>query len=96
MEKRPEAAEVWSWRKMIRMWVEKIMDRDILDKIAMRRPLLNTISRRQWGFIKHELRGGGIERKTMEVKMAGKRARGRERLKMLDWMMKKLGVRDGK
>ena len=28
--------------------------------------------------------------------MAGKRARGRRRLKMLDWMMERLSVKDGK
>ena len=28
--------------------------------------------------------------------MGGKRARGRQRLKMLDWMMERLRIKDGK
>ena len=41
-------------------------------------------------------REGGIERNILEAEMAGKRARGRQRLKVLDWMMEKLRIKDGK
>ena len=40
-------------------------------------------------------RGGGIEKKNFRAEVAGKRVRGRQRLKMLDWMMERLRVKDG-
>ena len=58
--------------------------------VGAERELLTTIKRRQWRFIGQELRGGGIERNILEADMAGNRARGRQRLKMLDWMMERL------
>ena len=68
----------------------------ILDKVGAERELLKTIKRRQWRFIGHELRGGGIGRNILGAEMAGKRARGRQRVKMLEWMMERLRVEDGK
>ena len=41
-------------------------------------------------------REGGIEKNILEAEMGGKRARGRQRLKMLDWMMERLRIKDGK
>ena len=58
---------------------------------------MNTIRRRQWNFVGHVLRReGGIEKNILEAEMGGKRARGRQRLKMLDWMMERLRIKDGK
>ena len=55
--------------------------------------VLNTIRRRQWKFVGHELRReGGTEKNILDVEMGGKRARGGERLKL----MERLRVRDGK
>ena len=69
----------------------------MLEKVGAERQLLNTIRRRQWKFVRHELRReGGIEKNILEAEMGVKRARGRQRLKMLDWMMERLRVKDGK
>ena len=64
--------------------------------VGAERELLTTIKRRQWRFIGQELRGGSIERNILEADMAGNRARGRQRLKMLDWMMERLRGKNGK
>ena len=78
--KKLEAAEMWFWRKMMRIsWTEKLTNEVVLDKVGAGRGLLTTIKRRQWRFIGHELRGGGIERSILEAEIAGKRARGRQR-----------------
>ena len=69
----------------------------VLGEVGAERQLLNTIRRRQWKFVGHELRReGGIEKNILEAEMGGKRARGRQRLKMLDWMMARWRVKDGK
>ena len=48
-------------------------------------------------FIGHELRREGrIKRNLLDAEMAGKRSRGRQRLKVLDIMMERLRVIDGK
>ena len=58
---------------------------------------MNTNKRRQWSFIGLELRREGEnEEKIMEAEIVGRRARGTQRPKIFDWMMKKLNVRDGK
>ena len=45
----------------------------------------------------HELRReGGIEKNILEAEMIRKRARGRQRLKMLDWIMERFRVKDWK
>ena len=65
--------------------------------MGVERQLLNTIRRRQWNFVGHVLRReGGIEKSILEAEMGGKRATGRRRLKMLDWMMERLRIIDGK
>ena len=96
-EKRLEAAEMWFWRRMMRIsWTEKLSTDEVLSKVGMKRGLLNIARKKQWSFIGHELRRGGIEKNIIEAEMAGKRARGRQRLKMLDWMMRKLCVKEEK
>jgi len=41
-------------------------------------------------------REGRIEKNILEAKMTGKRARGRQRLKVLDCIMERFRVKDGK
>ena len=97
MGKKLEVAEMWFWRKIMRIsWIEKLTNEVVLDKVGGEREFLTTIKRRQWRLIGHGLRGGGTERNILEAEMAGKRARGRQRLKMLDWMMDRLRVEVGK
>ena len=78
-------------------WTDNHTNEVDLEKVGTERQLLTTIRRRQWRFIGHELRTeGAIERNILEAETAGKRASGRQRLKMLDWMMERLRDKDGK
>ena len=98
MEQKLTATEVWFWRKMMRMsWTEKLTNEVVLEKVGSKRQILTTIRRRQWRFVGHELRReGGIEKNILKAEMKRKRARGRQRLKMLDWIMQRFRVKNGK
>ena len=91
MEQKLMAAEMWFWRRMMRIsWTDKLNNEAVLEKEGVERQLLSTIRKRQRKFVGHELRReGGIEKNILEAEMGGKRARGRQRLKMLDWMMER-------
>ena len=96
IEQKLKATEIWLWRKKIRIaWTEKLTNEVVLEKVGSQRQLLTT-SRRQWRFVGHELRIGGIEKNILEAEMTGKRAGGRQRLKMLGWIMERFRVEDGK
>ena len=79
MEQKLMAAEMWFWRRMMRIsWTDKLNNEAVLEKVGVERQLLNTIRRRQWNFVGHVLRReGGIEKNILEAEMGGKRARGR-------------------
>ena len=65
MVKKVEAVEIWFWRKMMRIsWTDKLTNEVILEKVRVERQLLTTI-RRQWRYIRDELRRGGIERNIL-------------------------------
>ena len=98
MEKRLEAVEMWFWRRMTRDITERKDDEwRSFGQGRNKKTVVEYNRRRRWGFIGHELRREwGLKRQIVDAEIAGKRARGRLRSKMLDWMMKKLDVRDGK
>ena len=74
-------------------WTEKLTNEVVLEKVGSERQLLTIIRRRQWRFVVHELRREeGIEKNILEAERTGKRARGRQRLKMLDWTMERFRV----
>ena len=75
---------------------KKLTNEVVLEKVGSNRQLLTTIRGRQWTCVGYELRRGGIEKNILEAEITGKRARGRQRLKMLDWIMEKFRVKDGK
>ena len=77
-------------------WTEKLTNGVVLEKVGSERQLLTTVRRRQWRFVGHELRREGrIEKNILEAELTGKRARGRLRLKMLDWRLERFRVKDG-
>ena len=98
MEQKLFAAEIWFRRRMMRIsWTDKLKNEAVLEKVGVEGQLLNTIRRRHWNFVRHVLRReGAIEKNILEAEMGGKRAKGRQKLKMLDWMMERLRIKDGK
>ena len=77
-------------------WTEILTNEVVLGKVGSETQPLTTIRRRQWRFVGHELRReGGIEKIIWVAELTGKRARGRQRLKMLVWIMERFRVKDG-
>ena len=66
--------------------VEKLSNERVLEKVRTKRELLNNIMGRQLRFIGHVLREGGIEKRVAGGDITGKKARDRQRQKMLDNM----------
>ena len=93
-EKRIEAAEMWFLRRMLRIqWVGKLSNEKVLEMMRTKRELLNNIMGRQLRFIGHVLREGGIEKRVAKGQITGKKARGRQRQKMLDNMKTRLEIK---
>ena len=74
-------------------WVEKLSNEKVLEKARTKRDLLNNIMGRQLRFIGHGLREGDIEKGVAEGEITGKKARGRQRQKMLDNMKTRLVIK---
>ena len=54
-ERRLEAAEMWCYRRMLRIsWTEKRTNKSILDELQTRRELLAQIIKRKMGFLGKE------------------------------------------
>ena len=78
-------------------WKKQLTNKVVLENLGSERQLLTSIRKSQWRFAWHELRRkGGIENNILETEMTKKRARGRQRLKMLDWIMERFRAKDGK
>ena len=97
MKQKLKAEEMWFWKKMMWIpWTDRLTNEVVLEKVGAERQLLNTIRSKKWKFVGHKLRKqGGVEKNILQAEMAGERARGRQRLKMLRWMMERLRVKDG-
>ena len=67
---------------------------EVLRKMRKERLLLDTIRERQWRCVGHLLReDSGLERHVIVTELDGKSAKGRPRMKMFDWMKRRLNVR---
>jgi ribosomal 50S subunit-associated protein YjgA (DUF615 family) len=81
LEKRIEAAEMWFFRRILRIsWTEKITNKEVLEKAGTKRSLISTIRKRQLEFLGHVMRKEGLENLSVTGKICGKRSRGRQRL----------------
>ena len=84
-ERRLEAVEIWFLRRMLRIpWTEKRRNVDIMEEIGYRRRLMRKINIRKAKFFGHVMRRGGMESLVTTGRFEGKRARGKQRMKILD------------
>ena len=84
MVKRLEAAEMWFYRRMLRVsWVERKRNEEILEMANRKRSLITKIIKRQMEFLGHIIRHPGLEVLALTGKMNGKRTRGRQRITYL-------------
>ena len=80
MEARLEAAEMWFYRRMLKVsWVEKVSNTEVLRRAGVQQDLVLKIIHRQISFIGHVLRKGQLEEAALTGRIQGKRARGRQR-----------------
>ena len=85
MEKRLQAAEMWFYRRMLRIsWQDFKTNEEVLRIMKTERKLIGDIKVRQKRFLGHVLRQGGVEKMVLTGKINGKRARGQQRKTYID------------
>ena len=85
MEKRISAAELWFYRRMLKVsWTKHVTNEEILKRVGNPDRLMDVIRDRQLRFLGHVIRQDGVEKLALTGKIEGKRDRGRQRLKYID------------
>ena len=85
MERRISAAELWFYRRMLKVsWTKHVSNEEILRRVGNPVRLMDVIRNRQLRFLGHVIRKDGVEKLALTGKIEGKRDRGRQRLKYLD------------
>ena len=89
MRDRLEAAEMWLLRRMLRIpWTAKMTNEEVRERAGVKREVIATIRARQLNFLGHILRENKLEKLTLQGKIEGRRARGRQRMKYMDSLLK--------
>ena len=92
MEERLEAFEMWCWRRLLKIsWTERISNEEVLRRMNVERELIVKIRTSQMRFIGHVMRRGKIEDLSLTGRIPGSRARGRQREKYLDGIVRTIG-----
>ena len=91
MTKRLEAAEMWFYRRILRIsYTRHITNDEVLNRIGTTRNLINTVRNRQMSFLGHVMRNKVIENLSISGKIEGKRCRGKQRItyakSLSEWM----------
>ena len=94
LEKRLEAFEMWCWRRMLNIsWKRKLSNVQVLKRASETRRLLNIVKRRKTEYFGHILRHNELLCATVEGKISGKKARGRQRRTYTDDIKEWTGTR---
>ena len=81
MEKRLVVTEMWFRRRILRVpWIKRISNEEILRKAQTSLNLIKSIHERQFGFFGHVMRKKTLEHQTINGRIEGTKARGRQRL----------------
>ena len=92
MQENLEAAEMWIWRRVLRVpWTAKKTNEEVLREMETDRELMTTIRKRQLRFLGHIMRREGLEEVVMMGMVKGRRARGKQREKYMDGLMRAKG-----
>ena len=87
--KRLEAVEMWLWRRMMKVpWTARLTNETVLDMVGEGRELVRAVRKRQFKFLGHAVRRGGMENLALTGMIEGRRGRGRPRVKYLDGLVK--------
>ena len=80
MEKRIHAAEMLFLRRILKMcWTSHSTNEDVLFQADTERKLMKSSEKHQLQFLGHRMRKDGMGKVILTGKIAGKRARGRQR-----------------
>ena len=92
MEKRIEAFEMWCWRRLLKIsWTERISNEEVMRRMGNEREIIMKIRVRQMRFVGHVMRRGKIEDLSLTGRIPGSRARGRQREKYMDGIVRTIG-----
>ena len=92
MEKKLEAAEMWMWRRMLRIsWRDRVINEVVLRRMGVGRGLMKHIRERQLRFLGHVMRRGELENVCLTGRVEGTRSRGRPREKYMDGLVRAVG-----
>ena len=99
MKDRLEAAEMWILRRMLRIpWTARMTNTEVRERAGVKKEIIATIRTRQLSFLGHILREDKLEKLALQGKIEGRRARGRQRMKYIDSLLKDInsvnGMRD--
>ena len=87
--RRLEAFEIWIWRRMMKVpWTEHKTNEEILKMVETERKIMDTVRSRRKRWLGHILRHDSLLRITLEGQIQGKKAYGRPRTMLLDWLLK--------
>ena len=88
MKSRIEAAEMWFYRRMLRIsWVRRVTNEEVLRRVGRNRELMGIVRERQMRFVGHVMRENDLERTVITGRVEGRRARGRQRTKYMDSLL---------
>lgn len=87
-----KAMKMWMLRRLIiSHWTNRITNEEVMRKAGVERALMKEIMKRQLCFLGHVLRAERLERECFLWKIGGTRARGMQRMKFIDALLKQLG-----
>ena len=92
MERKIEAAEMWFYRRMLKIsWTERVTNETVLQRARTKREIMKMIRQRQLRFLGHVMRLQQLESVCVMGKVEGRRGRGRPRIKLVDTLAKAVG-----
>ena len=86
--------EMWCYRRMLKIkWIDKVTNEMTLQRVGEKRSLLKSIVKRRVQLTGHLMRHEGILNTIIEGYVAGKRPRGRPRLRYMDQIKEDVGCK---
>ena len=69
-------------------WTARLTNEEVLDMVGENRLLIQTVRKRQFKFVGHTMRRGGMEDLVLTGMIEGRRGRGRPRERYLDGLVR--------
>ena len=91
-EKKIEAFEMWGWRRVLRIsWKEKVSNKLVLVYAQPKMSLMSLVVKMALWYFGHINRANGLEVTILTGKVEGRRKRGRQRTRWVDFLQKETG-----